>query len=42
MDYLWSPWRMHYINNKADEPKCVFCHAIEQSEDDEYHILHRG
>jgi ATP adenylyltransferase len=42
MDYLWSPWRMHYINIKSEEPKCVFCHAIEQSDDSEYLILHRG
>ena len=42
MDYLWSPWRMNYINNKAEKPQCVFCHAIEQNRDDEYLILYRG
>jgi len=42
MDYLWSPWRMNYINNKGEEPQCVFCHAIEQNQDDEYLILYRG
>jgi len=42
MDYLWSPWRMHYINNKAEEPQCVFCYAVKQSQDAEYLILHRG
>ncbi len=42
MDYLWSPWRMHYISNKLDEPQCVFCHACEQDKDEEYLILHRG
>ena len=42
MDYLWSPWRMHYINSKAEEPQCVFCYAVEQTQDAEYLILHRG
>ncbi len=42
MDHLWSPWRMHYINKKAEEPQCVFCYAVEQTQDEEYLILHRG
>ena len=42
MDYLWSPWRMHYINNKSEEPHCVFCFALEQTQDAEYLILYRG
>jgi ATP adenylyltransferase len=42
MDYLWSPWRMNYINNKSDEPQCVFCNAVEQREDEEFLILQRG
>ncbi len=42
MDHLWSPWRMHYINNKSEEPRCVFCHALEQTNDSEYLILQRG
>ncbi len=42
MDYLWSPWRMNYINNKSDEPQCVFCHAVEQIQDAEFLILKRG
>jgi len=42
MDFLWSPWRMHYINNKSEGPQCVFCHAFQQSDDAEYLILHRG
>lgn len=42
MDHLWSPWRMDYINNKSEEPQCVFCYAAEQAQDAEYLILHRG
>jgi len=42
MDHLWSPWRMHYINNKAEEPQCVFCYAVDQTQEAEYLILHRG
>ncbi len=42
MDYLWSPWRMNYINNKSEEPECVFCYAVEQAQDAEFLILQRG
>ncbi len=42
MDYLWSPWRMKYILGKEDEPQCVFCFALEQNNDSDYLIIHRG
>src|SRR5688572_31719448 len=41
MDYLWSPWRMEYIeNNKADG--CVFCNAQAQADGDGNLIACRG
>ncbi len=32
MEYLWSPWRMVYIQNSNMNKSCVFCSALE-SED---------
>lgn len=43
MDYLWSPWRYHYIRKDLPERGCVFClHAEEKDRDEEHYILHRG
>jgi len=29
MDYLWTPWRYHYITGAPAEPgQCVFCKAV--------------
>jgi ATP adenylyltransferase len=33
---------MHYINNKGEEPQCVFCYAVDQTQEAEYLILNRG
>jgi len=32
MDYLWSPWRMDYIENHGRTDECVFC-AVQRMED---------
>ncbi|PKO15962.1 MAG: HIT family hydrolase [Chloroflexi bacterium HGW-Chloroflexi-10] len=42
MDYLWSPWRMQYIQNKEQGIECVFCYAVRQTDDAQYLILHRA
>ncbi len=42
MDYLWSPWRMQYINDKENEPQCPFCHALNQNADKQFLILARA
>jgi ATP adenylyltransferase len=42
MEYLWSPWRMSYIEkNKADEA-CAFCEALEMPDGPENLIVFRG
>jgi ATP adenylyltransferase len=33
---------MQYINDKENEPVCVFCHAHQQNNDADLLVLHRG
>ena len=41
MNYLWSPWRMEYIeNNKADG--CIFCNVQSMVDGTENLIVQRG
>ena len=42
MDYLWSPWRMEYIENHIREEGCVFCEAQKQPDGPENLIVYRG
>ena len=43
MDYLWSPWRMEYIESAKDEPDggCVFCALLQAPEPSGERILFR-
>jgi ATP adenylyltransferase len=41
MNYLWSPWRMKYIQNH-DEEGCVFCNVQAQPDSPENLIIFRG
>ena len=27
MDYLWSPWRYHYVQKETKSSGCIFCGA---------------
>lgn len=42
MDYLWSPWRMKYIEEEGEDGKCVFCEAQSQEDNEKNLIVHRG
>ncbi|MGB3700523.1 MAG: HIT domain-containing protein [Anaerolineales bacterium] len=42
MKYIWSPWRMSYIQKHKDESGCVFCVAQDVSDGTENLILFRG
>jgi ATP adenylyltransferase len=42
MQYLWSPWRMTYIEKHKDEEGCVFCEAQVQPDGPENLIVFRG
>jgi ATP adenylyltransferase len=42
MEYLWSPWRMTYIEKHKDEEGCVFCDAQDRPDGPENLIVYRG
>ena len=44
MDFLWSPWRSHYVASQKKPPGCVFCHIIKNppESDPESFVLWRG
>jgi ATP adenylyltransferase len=42
LNYLWSPWRMEYIEDENKENECVFCLAPGWSDFREHLIVHRG
>ena len=31
MDYIWTPWRFHYVASADAEDKCVFCHILDEA-----------
>ncbi len=44
MKHLWSPWRMKYIQNHAEEKDkaCFFCHAVANPAEPETLVVLRG
>jgi ATP adenylyltransferase len=42
MKYLWSPWRMTYIQKHNKEEGCVFCKALGMTDGPDNLILYRG
>lgn len=42
LDYLWTPWRMKYIEKNDNEGACVFCLAAEGINDQNNLIFYRG
>jgi len=42
MNYLWSPWRMEYIQNHNKEAVCVFCTELSRPDGPENLIVHRS
>jgi ATP adenylyltransferase len=42
LDYLFSPWRMEYIENHLKANGCVFCFEQEKSDGSENLIVTRG
>jgi ATP adenylyltransferase len=42
MQYLWSPWRMSYIQEHRKTAECVFCQAYEHADDPESLVIYTG
>jgi ATP adenylyltransferase len=42
MDYLWSPWRMEYIQAPKTEEGCIFCDGLKKADGPENLIVFRG
>ena len=44
MDYLWTPWRFHYVSEARNSAQCIFCEmaASDPSNDRKHLILYRG
>jgi ATP adenylyltransferase len=42
MNYLWSPWRMTYIEKNKSEEICAFCDALLEADSPGNLILFRG
>src|SRR5574339_1176619 len=42
MNYLWSPWRMIYLEGNEKIQGCIFCHAQAQSDGPGNLIAYRG
>ena len=40
--YLWSPWRMKYIQKTKQDQGCVFCEALKQPDGTGNLIIFRG
>ncbi len=40
MDYLWTPWRFHYLESDLGKDECVFCRILHESpEQDRAHFI---
>jgi ATP adenylyltransferase len=42
MEFLWSPWRMNYIQSHKKDDSCIFCSAISKPDGLDNLILYRG
>ena len=43
MEFLWSPWRMEYLErDKQTTDACVFCQAVQGADDKASLVLHRN
>jgi len=38
---LWAPWRLEYVGSADEQDGCIFCLALERS-DEEGLVVHRG
>ena len=41
MNYIWSPWRMIYMQSHQQETECVFCDELNHADSPENLVFHR-
>lgn len=42
MDFLWTPWRYHYVTTPGQPGECVFCAAARSAHDKEHFVVFRA
>jgi ATP adenylyltransferase len=42
MDFLWTPWRYHYVTNVETTPGCIFCEVVKAQDDEKVRIVYRA
>ena len=42
MSHLWTPWRSTYMTAKRDQSRCIFCAAVEGTDDEVSLLIYRG
>jgi ATP adenylyltransferase len=42
MEFLWSPWRMEYIQSHSHNENCVFCEALRHTDNVDNLVMYRG
>jgi ATP adenylyltransferase len=42
MEFIWSPWRMEYIQDDRQSDDCIFCLALGKTDNSENLIIARG
>jgi ATP adenylyltransferase len=42
MEHIWSPWRYQYVAASSADTGCVFCRILDEGNDRENRVLHRG
>lgn len=42
MNFIWSPWRMEYMQPNIQPDKCILCELTKQPDSAENLIMHRG
>src|SRR5262249_37732774 len=42
MDYLWTPWRYHYVTAGVEQGGCIFCTAARSANDKDTLVVYRA
>jgi ATP adenylyltransferase len=42
MDHLFTPWRYAYVTSADRVPGCLFCHKLQEKDDEKALIVHRA